>query len=488
MQQYLPQGIVFCIFIFLTACSGNPHREITTVQPLPEIKLIFCLGNVRELINNYLGKSVYTKLNGYSLKISSFNYQEKPFYGKEPVFFEATERWTAPTIELTVPQTDFDYRICVELGEMAGEHNLKEVYCSSLEAGTQLWLTLKKEELGTRSAEHKSVLAFPLFLTPAGENTGLRHIAGLLARRNAVELYAVEADTGFSEIDIGNTAAADFFILSDGTDLKSFDHAFEADPDVKTEKRVQQIFSPLAPLLDTKTGFGNAYTARQEEKYWHLKDNRRFHWVVRELDENRIIACSANAGENVIAASISKVVLIAAALYHQGGKLQDEAQWRDIIILGIKSWCSPWWDRVEELAGGTEEVNRFTAMLGLPNLRVSRYGGNLVNALELSEFYYYVLHNKFAGAEVIYKLTSACETGPAKGRKYMPAYLYLGGKTGFWQGFNHDSRFFKYNNHWYAIVVLTTDYTPSEELAIVFGGVFREYVARTIAREEICIN
>lgn len=484
MQQYLFKGIVFSILIFLSACSGNPRREFTTERPLSQIKLIFCLGNVREQISNNLGKTFYSKLNGYNLKITSFNYREKPFYGKEPVFFETTGHWVSPTIELIVPQTGFDYRIYLELGELTADNSVKAVYCSSLETGTELWQTLSQEELRTKGATHKPVLAFPLFLTPAGDETGLNRIAKQLANRKEIELYLDEVGINRSDINIGDRTSPDFFILSNGINLKNFDSAFETDQNVKVEKKVQEIYGPLAPLLDTKTGFGNAYTAEHEQRYRLLKHNSRFHWTVRDLDTNTVISQSANAGENVTAASISKIVLIAAALYNKGGTLDNEDEWRDIIILGIKSWCSPWWDRVENLAGGTERINRFTEMLGLPNLRVSRYGGNEVNALELSEFYYYVLHNRFAGAEVIYKLSSACETGPNKGRKYMPEYLYLGGKTGFWQGFNHDSRFFNYNNRWYAIVVLTTDYTPSEQLAIVFGGLFREYVSQTISQED----
>ena len=87
-----------------------------------------------------------------------------------------------------------------------------------------------------------------------------------------------------------------------------------------------------------------------------------------------------------------------------------------------------------------------------------------------------VLRNKFAGAESVFKITSSCQTHASRSRKYLPSTSYVGGKTGTWNNqYTHDSAWFNIGNNWYAISVFSDGSDTSETLALLFGGLCKEY-------------
>jgi beta-lactamase class A len=247
--------------------------------------------------------------------------------------------------------------------------------------------------------------------------------------------------------------AADFFVLADGTDLTDFD----------SEGSLQR-----------RVGSDTPFTSSHQATYEQLKTDARLRWIVRDLGAaDRYIAKSDNAHENLYGASVSKALVLAALLWSRDGAL-DGATWDQGIRLITRSDNSVW-TPLEDKAGGANGVQAFVDEMGYENTIGYRRSGNQINALELSDFLYDVHHQRFAGAEGLYKLMSACRTGSTRARKYLPSQVVMGGKTGSWKQWAHDMRFLEIDGRRYAVIVLS-EAGDSEKVAVMFGGLVREYL------------
>jgi hypothetical protein len=58
----------------------------------------------------------------------------------------------------------------------------------------------------------------------------------------------------------------------------------------------------------------------------------------------------------------------------------------------------------------------------------------------------------------------------------MPDSVIMGSKTGTWSQYIHDTGWFWWGGKFYSIAVLTDGWYSSEDIAIMWGGLFREYV------------
>ncbi len=243
--------------------------------------------------------------------------------------------------------------------------------------------------------------------------------------------------------------APNFFRLADGTDLKAMD---------------------TSNLLRRRTGAGKSLSA--QSAYASLKQDSKVHWVVRDLESGSVLGESANAHQNVYGASVSKALVVAALLDKRQGKLAA-SEWRLAFRLLVESDNSVW-STLENLAGGKSAVDAFTKAMGYEKTQGSR-SGNQLNARELGDFLVDVHQQRFAGAEGLLKVMSACATGAAKAVKYVPSSVLLGGKTGTWNEYQHDMRFVETGGKRTAIVVLTRR-GKDEDVAVTFGGLLREYL------------
>lgn len=314
------------------------------------------------------------------------------------------------------------------------------------------------------------VMPFILFLYNCGSQDEYNYGTSLSYTKAPFESTF---ESTFEFMDSFDPADPNFFTLSNGVNLKDFDHV-----------------SHYPNLLTTKTGLGIEFGSTQEKDYQKWKKHKQVHWVVINIDTNEILDKSKNASENLYGASISKAIVAAAALDKQGGMFKSASQWQDMFLLLVESKNNPYWDRVQNLAGGISGVNEFTKKMGYTTMRAAHVAStdghgadNKVSALELSMFYHDLFHEGFAGTEPLFKVMSACNTGrespTRKGPKYIPKAIYLGGKTGTVSPSDHDSRFFVVNGVRYAIIVLSevSESTDRAELvATTFGGLFREYV------------
>jgi hypothetical protein len=121
-------------------------------------------------------------------------------------------------------------------------------------------------------------------------------------------------------------------------------------------------------------------------------------------------------------------------------------------------------------------------------------GKSFVNTRDFGKYFYDVNHNKLMGSEAQMKILTMCGTAGKKGYRYMPNYIYGGGKTGTFSYLAHDVRFYEVGKLRYAICVLTRVYknlgftdSPkgkngyrNECVAILHGGLMREYILGTI--------
>ena len=257
----------------------------------------------------------------------------------------------------------------------------------------------------------------------------------------------------------------DFFVLPDGTNLKDFDSE---------------------GLLVRRTGNDHTFTSTAQRQYEGLKNSAQMHWIVRDLnDEAPYIARSGNAHDNVYGASVVKALVVGALLWSKEGRL-DGSTWGKAIRLIGRSDNSVW-TPLEQLAGGNAGMAAFVKAMGYEKTIAHRRSGNQLNAQELSDFLHDVHHRRFAGADGLYKLMSGCKTGSTRARKYVPASVVMGGKTGSWRNWFHDMRFLEVGQSRYAIVVLSTG-GSSEKVALMFGGLVREYVLNTLDLPETVPN
>jgi hypothetical protein len=144
---------------------------------------------------------------------------------------------------------------------------------------------------------------------------------------------------------------------------------------------------------------------------------------------------------------------------------------------------------------GRKAVGLFTKKMGYKNIRgfqgwyQERVHGNELNVLALSQFLFDTYHNRYPGAEILWKLMYACKTGTNKGNYYMPKDITIGGKTGTYHGPNTSPRTVKWEtikarNHvmifnmggrQYGLCILSNR-GNDRDLAILAGGLVREYV------------
>lgn len=212
-----------------------------------------------------------------------------------------------------------------------------------------------------------------------------------------------------------------------------------------------------------------------QAKYNSLKSNPKVYWAVYDIDNDSLIASSINAKKNVYGASVPKVLVASACISKNKGVLPNSTDYSKFIQLLVKS-NNDVWTPIQNLAGGGVAVNNWAKSMGY-NMQPARSLGNNANAVDMCRFWKDVCKGNFEGAEVIYRITSSCQTSAARSRKYMPNTIFIGGKTGTYNSSNHDSCWIEKDGKFYAITILTELGTQgTEAIAQMFKGVYNEYI------------
>jgi len=257
-----------------------------------------------------------------------------------------------------------------------------------------------------------------------------------------------------------------FFVLADDTDLRDYD---------------------TAALLYRQVGCGETFGASQSRRYFQLKNDARVRWAVRDLETGEIVApldgpARDRASQNRYGASTQKSLVVASLLWHRGGTLMP-AEWSDAIGLIAASWNNPYWDRLEDAAGGRAGMEEFARAMGYdvgPWRHSSDGGGNnQLNPIAMTQLLYDLHHERIPGGRSLMTLMAASRTGLTRAQRYTPSYVHIGGKTGSLEdtGTNSELRYVDIDGHLYAIAVFTElGWKAHEDVAVVFGGLLREYV------------
>lgn len=222
--------------------------------------------------------------------------------------------------------------------------------------------------------------------------------------------------------------------------------------------------------MSRNKGFGEDFN---QDKYLQLKTTSTIHWAVYDISNDKVIDKSSNASENIYGASVSKVVVSANAYYRNEGKLSNSDITKNIQLL-VKSNNSVW-DAVQDMGGGSASVNDFSKIFNLGMIPARKSGENKISALGMVKFWNDMCRNKFSGAESIFKITSSCQTSKSRSRKCIPKDCFIGGKTGTYKQYNHDTAWIQKGDKFYAIAVLTSGNNGSSSVATMFGGLFSEY-------------
>ena len=236
--------------------------------------------------------------------------------------------------------------------------------------------------------------------------------------------------------------------------------------------------------LKLKMGFGKGNTLNESQikKYYELKNSSSIEWVVANCSKGQIIANSSNASENIYGASVPKIVIAAAALHNNGGTVpgnvlgSKDKEWNGIINLLVKSENDPAWSNTQKIAGGEDGVMKFVQQMGYKGMIPTRRPA-MINAMDMANFYIDLTQGNFNGASSIQKLSNASQTSNSRSKVYLPSNVQMGGKTGTWSGFNHDTGWIYYEGQYWSIVVLTKGKT-SNDVAIMWGGLFNEYIQK----------
>jgi hypothetical protein len=159
--------------------------------------------------------------------------------------------------------------------------------------------------------------------------------------------------------------------------------------------------------------------------------------------------------------------------------------------------------------GGRLAVDNFTSKLGYENLRAfqgwmtrpdgSRLHGNELNSQDVNRFLYDTYHNRYPGAEVLWKIMQATRTGSNKIDKYTPTSIYISGKTGTYHGPNESKDTVKLdvikarnhvavlniNDKHFGLTILSNT-GRDEDVAVLSGGLMREYLG--VEKPVLCPN
>lgn len=287
-----------------------------------------------------------------------------------------------------------------------------------------------------------------------------------------------------------------FFTLDNGTNLRVF-----GGPEV-------------SKLLVRKRGGGSLFMRRQKEQYCRLKKSNAVQWSLTDLETGKEISSSSNAGQVFFGASASKIFVAAALLDKQKGEISKQ----QLVLMTrmiVRSDNYSWKELQRQVGkdgsddSGRQAVNSFIEKMGYENLRAfqgwltrpdgSRLHGNELNSLAVANFLYDTYHERYPGAEILWKIMHATRTGSKKINKYTPRSVFIAGKTGTYHGPNESKDTVKHaqikaRNHVaimnidgkeYSLTVLSNT-GKDEDVAVLGGGLMREYLS--VGKKVRCAN
>jgi hypothetical protein len=260
----------------------------------------------------------------------------------------------------------------------------------------------------------------------------------------------------------------------------------------------------ISHMLVRIRGQGNDFGEAQRKRYCKLKHAEKIQWALNDLETGEFISRSANADELYFGASVAKLYVAAALLNKQNGHF-DRNQLTLMVKMIVVSSNSAW-KELQRQAGddGTDDsgraaVDAFVQSMGYTNTKGfqgwwnkedgTRIHGNELSSVELAKFVHDTYHRRYKGAEVLWEIMQATVTGRQRINKYAPQNVFVGGKTGTYDGPNASPATVKLKsirarNHVvnlkiddksYGLAILSNT-GSGEDVAILGGGLMREYL------------
>ena len=276
------------------------------------------------------------------------------------------------------------------------------------------------------------------------------------------------------------------FVLRNGTDLREFGG------------------SNIGKMLVRIEGQGIPFGEKQHQHYCRIKHDENVQWALNNLETGELIARSTNADEVFFGASVAKVFVAAALLHKQKGEF-SKAQLGLMVRMIVVSSNGAWKELQRQVGddgtddAGRAEVDAFVQSMGYSNTRGfqgwwrkkdgTRIHGNELNSLELAKFVYDTYSDRYEGAEVLWHIMQATATGRGRINRYAPRDVFIGGKTGTYDGPNVSPETvklksirarnhvvnLKIGNKLYGLAILTNT-GSNEDVAVLGGGLMREYL------------
>jgi hypothetical protein len=264
--------------------------------------------------------------------------------------------------------------------------------------------------------------------------------------------------------------------------------------------------------LSLSRGSGRSFGSSQQQAYAALKaatqrePDHKVQWVFMDLDAHRVIEKSLSSSRKVFGASSSKVYVASALVDRKEGSLSS-SQMQLLANMLVVSSNTAWTNLQSQIGDGSsnkgrERIQAFTLKMGYLKTRGfqgywGHMHGNELIADEAVETLHDIYKGNFTGAEIVWKLMHTCRTGSSRGRKYIPSSVYVGGKTGTFDGstvnpetgstHNSDGStyrvkirnhllVFNVDGHQYGLAILSNS-GSDESAALLAGGLLREHTS-----------
>tara|TARA_Y100000590_G_scaffold263893_1_gene296432 strand:- start:289769 stop:290737 length:969 start_codon:yes stop_codon:yes gene_type:complete len=267
----------------------------------------------------------------------------------------------------------------------------------------------------------------------------------------------------------------------------------------KTKYRFSSKANPTSIIRGTGEDFGSL----EKDKYCIIKgktqsiENYRVQWILDDLSMGQRLANSLSPERLFYGASLSKVFVAGAYLNSPFAKF-DRAGHQYLLDMIVESNNSSW-KILQQLSGGSSvkagmiEVDRFLKDdLGITKSTGFRgdlngVHGNEISAKDVADFLRLTVNYQYSNSEKLIKAMFLSRTGSKRARKYLPKSLIVGGKTGTYNGATrlnkkpiqskakHHSILIYFKSRILSLSILS-DPGIDEEIAILAGGILREYI------------
>lgn len=216
---------------------------------------------------------------------------------------------------------------------------------------------------------------------------------------------------------------------------------------------------------------GYSYTSSMEYVYRTHKRDPRVGYAVKNLATGHYLA-EFQADNLFMGGSMPKPAVAALLLEKRRGNLTRE-EFQNVVYACDLSQNASWYYLMARLNSADEQA--FEWKYHLPNVQILN---NWQSPRFYAEFYERCVNYRLEyGCELLLEAMRRDQYG--LGRWVMPASItYIGGKTGNYGEWDHESLFFYHRNTPYAIVLYTRgNFAPRNELGCMMGGLFWEYCA-----------